>query len=285
MAYVSKKISAKNKKERVKYGKNHLYCTVHDFWQYVFFTDEAHIDPSSQGAGYVLRERGYRLDTENIQERGEKTGVKFHIAGWCNWWAKCEKLEFYNDEETYIEGPTKPPKPRRRPTTETEEEFALRIAEWEASIGHDKEVKPKGNAMTQKYYVERLLPVYINAIHTARLQLNGELKPWILQEDNDPSHGKRKKGLAQLYLESNWIPVLIHPAQSPDLNPMEACWNILKNRVRKRVWYSLDEFKDIIQQEWAKITIAEVRARIKEMPDRCKRLVETGGAPIKSNLW
>jgi hypothetical protein len=28
----------------------------------------------------------------------------------------------------------------------------------------------------------------------------------------------------------------------------------------------------------------EIRARIIEMPDRCKRLVKTGGAPIKSDL-
>jgi hypothetical protein len=47
--------------------------------------------------------------------------------------------------------------------------------------------------MTQKYYTERILPVYINAIHKARLQ---HANPWIFQEDNDPSHGTRKKWLA-----------------------------------------------------------------------------------------
>jgi hypothetical protein len=63
----------------------------------------------------------------------------------------------------------------------------------DASIGHGKEVKPKGNAMTQKYYVDRLLPTYVNALHQALLQPNGELKPWVLQEDGDPSHGKKKR--------------------------------------------------------------------------------------------
>jgi hypothetical protein len=169
IAYVSKKISAKNKKDRVEYGKNHLHHTIHNFWQYVFFSDETHIDPSLQGAGYILRERSHRLDTENIQERGEKTGGGFQVAGWCNWWAKCEILEVYNEKDTYIEGPTKPPKPRWRPIAEIEEEFALRITEWEASIGHEKEVKLNVNAMIQKYYVERLLPLYINAIHKTRL--------------------------------------------------------------------------------------------------------------------
>jgi hypothetical protein len=119
----------------------------------------------------------------------------------------------------------------------------------------------------------------------ARFQENGELKPWILQEDNDPSHGKKKRGLAAVYLDSNWIPILIHPAQSPDLNSMEACWNILKQRVRKRLWHSLEEYKMVIQEEWAKITMAEVRARIAEMPERCRKVVEAKGLPIKSDLW
>ena len=128
-AYIKKEIAWKNKGERIHYGAAHLQHTIHNYWQFVFFTDEAHMDPSSQSQGYILREQGHRTDPENIQERGEKTGVVFHIAGWYNWWEKCEKLEFYKDEETYIEKPPKPPKPRRRPTTETEEEYAARLRE------------------------------------------------------------------------------------------------------------------------------------------------------------
>ncbi|KIM96032.1 hypothetical protein OIDMADRAFT_20936 [Oidiodendron maius Zn] len=139
--------------------------------------------------------------------------------------------------------------------------------------------------MTQKYYHDKLLPVYVNAIHKARSQPGGEFKNWILQEDGDPSHGKKKKGLAQRYLQSNWIPVLRHPPQSPDLNPIEGVWNILKNRVRKRSWRTEEEFRSIILQEWDAITMDEIRARIAEMPERCKGLIKSGGAAIKSELW
>jgi hypothetical protein len=31
--------------------------------------------------------------------------------------------------------------------------------------------------------------------------------------------------------------------------------------------------------------MAEVRARIAEMLDRCRRVVESEGAPVKSDLW
>lgn len=283
MAYIKKRLSLKNRGERIHYGAEHQHKTVHDFWQYVYFTDEAHLDPSSQAQGYILREQGTRLDPENIQERGEKTGVTLHVFAYINWWEKSE-LYFYKDEEMYIEKPKKPPKPRTR-KYETKEEFEERIRVWEASIGHDKEVKPKGNAITQKYYHDKLLPVYVNAIHKARFQPGGEFKNWILQEDGDPSHGKKKKGLAQRYLQSNWIPVLHHPPQSPDLNPIEGVWNILKNRVRKRSWRTEEEFRSIILQEWDAITMDEIRARIAEMPERCKGLIKSGGAAIKSELW
>jgi hypothetical protein len=97
--------------------------------------------------------------------------------------------------------------------------------------------------MTQKYYTERLLPVYINAIHAARLRDSSWPSNWILQEDNDGSHGHRKYGLASELRDANWVPVLKHPAQSPDLSPIEGCWNILKQRVRKREWKDLEELK------------------------------------------
>ena len=79
--------------------------------------------------------------------------------------------------------------------------------------------------------------------------------------------------------------MLKYPAQSPDLNPVEAVWNILKQRVRRRQWQNLKELRDVILDEWGRITIDEIRARIKEMPWRCRQVVATGGRGIKSSLW
>jgi hypothetical protein len=279
---VKKTISGKNKDERVAYGKEHQDKPMEDFWSYIFFTDEAHIDPSAQQAPGILRELGKRYDDENIVERGEKEGVKFHVAAWITWFDKAEKLEFYKDEEEYEEQPPMPPRPRRRPTTESPEEYQARLTEWEALKPHKVDVKPQGNSMTQKYYTERLLPIYIEAIHKARAQNPGN---WLLQEDGDPSHGMRKQGLAHKLKEENWIVNLKHPAQSPDLNPIEAIWNIIKQRLRRRIFYSDEEIKEALQEEWSKITMTEVRKRISQMPGRCKRLIKNGGKPIKTALW
>lgn len=57
-------------------------------------------------------------------------------------------------------------------------------------------------------------------------------KLWILQEDRDSSHSNKKRGLAQRLEEENWVPNIFYTPQASDLNLMEACWNILKQRAR-----------------------------------------------------
>ena len=57
--------------------------------------------------------------------------------------------------------------------------------------------------------------------------------------------------------------------------------------MRKRYgeWRTLEELKQVIWEEWDKITLDEIRKRIAEMPARCKKLVATGGERIRSELW
>jgi hypothetical protein len=195
---------------------------------------------------------------------------------------KSTETRVYNDEEDKIEQPPYPSKPRRRPKTETEEEYQARVREWEAGKPHELEVKVKGNAITQKYYVDRLLPIYVDTIESIRLI---DDKPWLLQEDGHPSHGIRKRGLAQEYKEAHNVQNLSHPAQSPDLNPIEGIWLIIKQRIRRRVFDSEEELKEALQEEWDKITMEEIRDRIADMPRRCAELIRSGGKPIRGNKW
>ena len=68
-----------------------------------------------------------------------------------------------------------PVKPRRRPTTETQEEYERRVKEWEATKPHKVEKRVKGNHIIQKYYVERLLPIYVEAVQGERLHTQNQV--------------------------------------------------------------------------------------------------------------
>lgn len=101
----------------------------------------------------------------------------------------------------------------------------------------------------------------------------------------DPSHGMRKEGLTAQHKADHNITNLKHLAQSPDLNAIEAIWNIIKQRLRRRVFDSEDDIKVALQEEWDKITLKEIRDRISEMRDRCYRLTRNGGKSIKTAKW
>lgn len=156
------------------------------------------------------------------------------------------------------------------------------MQEWEAGKPHEVEVKVKGNAMTQKYYTERLLPIYCQAIKDQAELVPGE---WYLLEDRDLSHGMRKEGLARQYKDARGVKNYVQPAQSPDLNLIEAIWNIIKQRLRCRMFDSEGEIKEAIQEEWDKITMKKIRDRIKDLPGRYAQLRRTGGKAIKTVKW
>ena len=133
------------------------------------------------------------------------------------------------------------------------------------------------------YYTENILPIYLKAINKARIYYS---RRGILQEDNDGSHGTRSENNKALEAKIKaWVELLKHPANSPDLNPIEAIWNILKQRVCRHFWATRAELKAVILEEWGKITIEEVRARIRDMPERCKAVVARPHLRVKSSLW
>jgi hypothetical protein len=132
-AYIQKVLSTANKEKRLEYCQEHKDKSIDNFRQYIFFTDEPHIDPSSMRQGHILRKQGHRYDTENTQQKPEVLGVRIHCAAWCNWHGKAEKLEFDNDENDYIQRPKRPPKPRKT-MYESQADYDMCIIEWYATL-------------------------------------------------------------------------------------------------------------------------------------------------------
>ena len=289
----TKWVSQPNKEIRQHYGHNHGDETVEHFWAFVGWTDEAHIDPTAMQAGYVLREEGpdQRYAPENVAEIPPLEGVTLHMSAFVSYYHK-GKLQFYNDPndvpelhiDVHVDAPKRkrPPKQRKN---ETEEQFyqSERYLQWVAAEPHNVDIQPKGNSMTQLFYTKKILPSHLAEMQEVERKTGQKC---ILQEDNDPSHGTRSAvNYARAYKQRHNIQTLEHPAQSPDLNPMEAVWNILKQRVRRKKWKTKDDLKRVILEEWEGISLEEIQARVDEMPERCAWLVNNGGKGIKSATW
>ena len=76
----------------------------------------------------------------------------------------------------------------------------------------------------------------------------------IFQQDNDPKHASRK---AKEWFETNDIRVLMWPAQSPDLNPIEHLWQYLKRQLNAYETESkgILELWERVEREWNEIPV------------------------------
>ena len=108
-------------------------------------------------------------------------------------------------------------------------------------------------------------------------------KDYVLVEDNDGPHGTKDKRLNKVkalkaHLGIQWE---MNPSNSPDLNPIETIWRIIKQRLKSRgVIFEEAILRRAIQEEWDKITIKEINKAISTMPDRVAALNERNGRPI-----
>jgi len=65
-------------------------------------------------------------------------------------------------------------------------------------------------------------------------------------EDNDPKHTSR---LAKEFLKNNVPQVMDWPSNSPDLNPIENLWSIVKRIVGKRMPRNLEDLERMMVKE------------------------------------
>ena len=71
------------------------------------------------------------------------------------------------------------------------------------------------------------------------------------------------------------------PANSPDLNPIENIWAILKDSVIARAPRTVVELREVLEEEWWAIPQGYIRALIESMPTRLDRIRDVNGGRFK----
>jgi transposase len=100
---------------------------------------------------------------------------------------------------------------------------------------------------------------------------------WRFQQDNDPKHTSHK---AKNFINEN-IPVLIDwPSNSPDINPIENLWELLKRNVEKRRPQNSEDLKRLMVEEWERIPDFVLKKLIESMPARCNEIIRLQGKRI-----
>ena len=97
---------------------------------------------------------------------------------------------------------------------------------------------------------------------------------FIFQDDNDPKHRAK---ITKEWKEENNIKSLEWPSYSPDLNPIENIWNIIKNYLSKYIILDENDFMFYFDQACRKINWRIIKNLINSMPNRIKQVIERKG--------
>ncbi|KAK3518427.1 hypothetical protein QTP70_000588 [Hemibagrus guttatus] len=91
---------------------------------------------------------------------------------------------------------------------------------------------------------------------------------FIFQQDLAPAHTAKS---TKSWLNDHGVGVLDWPANSPDLNPIENLWGIVKRKMRNKRPKHADELKATVKETWASIP-----------PQQCHKLITSKPRPIEA---
>ncbi len=101
---------------------------------------------------------------------------------------------------------------------------------------------------------------------------------FIFQQDLAPAHAA--KG-TKSWFNDHGVTVLDWSANSPDLNPIENLWGIVKRKMIDTRPNNADDPRATIKATWASITPEQCHRLIASMPRRIDAVIHAKGGPTK----
>lgn len=101
---------------------------------------------------------------------------------------------------------------------------------------------------------------------------------YIFQQDSAPCHTARS---VKTWFEANSVPVLEWPSQSPDLNPIEHLWGVIKKEIKGKCATNKKNLMEAIKEVWEGIPFTVTRDLVHSMPRRIAAVLKAKGGPTK----
>ena len=136
--------------------------------------------------------------------------------------------------------------------------------------------KEWGSINSQKY-CEKIVPLIDGMV---------SMRPWLsVMQDNAPAH---TAAITMEDMSQRLIQPIFWPANSPDLNPIEAVWNKMKDYIQRHhpnlgcgKQRTQDSLRNIVKEAWDSVSSEDLVRLIQSMPARCQAVIDADGGPTR----